>query len=59
MERFKSTNNRLARWNLALQPYNFQVIHKAGTLNGNADALSRALINQKFVVGEGERNVMD
>ena len=46
MERLKSTNNRLARWSLALQPYNFRVIHKAGKLNGNADALSRAPTNQ-------------
>ena len=46
MERLKSTNNRLARWSLALQPYNFQVTHKAGKLNGNADALSRAPTNQ-------------
>ena len=46
MERFKSTNNRLARWSLALQPYNFQAIHKADRLNGNADALSRPPTNQ-------------
>ena len=46
MERLKTTNNRLARWSLALQPYTFQVIHKAGKLNGNADALSRAPTNQ-------------
>ena len=27
---------------LALQPYQFQVVHRAGTMNGNADVLSRS-----------------
>ena len=42
MERFKHTNNRLAQWSLSLQPYQFTVHHRAGSANGNADALSRA-----------------
>ena len=45
MERLKTTNNRLARWSLALQPYNFKVSHRAGKENGNADALSRTATN--------------
>ncbi|KFM65660.1 hypothetical protein X975_14219, partial [Stegodyphus mimosarum] len=36
-----STNPCLMRWALALQPYNFTIIHSLGKLNKNADALSR------------------
>ena len=42
MERLKHTNNRLARWSLTLQPFQFTIRHRAGSANGNADALSRA-----------------
>ena len=31
----------LCRWALALQEYTFKMVHRKGTLNGNADALSR------------------
>lgn len=32
---------RLARWALLLQQYDFEIIHRAGVSNGNADDLSR------------------
>ena len=32
---------RLARWALLLQQYDFEIIHRAGVSNGNADALFR------------------
>jgi len=32
--------NRLVRWNIALQPYQFKVVHHHGLENANADALS-------------------
>ena len=32
---------RVTRWALALQPYDYTVVHRKGTLNGNADGLSR------------------
>ncbi|GBM53207.1 Retrovirus-related Pol polyprotein from transposon 17.6 [Araneus ventricosus] len=32
-----STNPRLMRWALALQPYDFEVVHRKGVLNKNAD----------------------
>ncbi|GFW77095.1 retrovirus-related Pol polyprotein from transposon 17.6 [Trichonephila clavipes] len=35
------TNPRLMRWSLALQPFNFEVIHKPGRSPANAVALSR------------------
>ncbi|GFX36875.1 retrovirus-related Pol polyprotein from transposon 17.6 [Trichonephila clavipes] len=36
-----STNPRLERWALSLQPFNFEIKHKPGRLHGNADGLSR------------------
>ena len=32
---------RLARWSLLIQQFDFEIIHRAGISNGNADALSR------------------
>ena len=41
LNQLKDSNYRLSRWSLALQPFQFQVIHQAGQSNGNDDALSR------------------
>ena len=37
----KDVTGRLARWALLLQQYNFEIIHRPGCQNGNANALSR------------------
>ena len=37
----KDSHGRLARWALALQAYQFTIVHRAGTANANADGLSR------------------
>ena len=37
----KDATGRLARWALLLQQCNFDIIHRPGCQNGNADALSR------------------
>ena len=37
----KDSHGRLARWALALQPYKFTIVHRAGIANANADGLSR------------------
>ena len=37
----KRVSDRLARWILKVQSYDFEVVHKIGCKNGNADALSR------------------
>ena len=61
LNRLKEKNSRLTRWSLALQPYSFVVEHRAGTANGNADALSRCATDmmEKSVAGEEGRSVED
>ncbi len=41
LDRLKESNTCLARWSLALQPYQFTVTYRPGSANNNADALSR------------------
>ena len=42
-QKIKETQNtgKLARWTMFLQGYDFEMVYKKGTSNGNADALSR------------------
>jgi hypothetical protein len=37
----KDPGSRLLRWRIKLEEYDYEIIHKKGTLNTNADALSR------------------
>lgn len=37
----KDPNSKLARWNLFLSSYDFEIIHREGSSHGNVDALSR------------------
>ena len=41
LQGLKEPKGRLARWILSLQEYQFQIKHRPGRQNGNADALSR------------------
>ncbi|GFV53651.1 retrovirus-related Pol polyprotein from transposon 297 [Trichonephila clavipes] len=41
LNKMGSTNPRLQRWALSLQPFNFEIKHKPGRLHGNADGLRR------------------
>ncbi len=41
LNQMQSKNQRLLRWCLALQPYNFSIKHRSGKQHGNADGLSR------------------
>ena len=45
LDRLKENNPHLTRWSLALQPYQFVVVHRTGKSNGNADTLSRFATN--------------
>jgi hypothetical protein len=50
LQQMRNANNRLTRWALAIQPYHFEMQHRPGRENGNADSLSR----QPRVIGEGK-----
>ena len=41
LHQMQNSNNRLTHWALSLQPYHFELHYRAGSQNGNADALSR------------------
>lgn len=41
----KEPNSKLVRWRLKLAEYDYEIIHKKGKLNTNADALSRVEIH--------------
>lgn len=47
----KDPSSKLTRWRLRLQDYDFELIHKIGKQNTNADALSRIKIN---ALGSGD-----
>ena len=40
----KVASNRLTRWSILLQPFNFTIQHKPGTELDHADALTRLLL---------------
>ena len=41
LDKMKNTNHHLTRWALAVQPYRMELQHRRGSLNKNADGLSR------------------
>ncbi len=47
LDRFRDENHRLTRWALSLQSYQFEVQHRPGRNNGNADGLSRQYEDEK------------
>ncbi|GFS61217.1 retrovirus-related Pol polyprotein from transposon 297 [Trichonephila clavipes] len=44
LNRNVSSNPRLMRWALALQPYNFRIVHQSGKSHKIADSISRSVI---------------
>ena len=42
LSQVRDRNRKLMRWSLVLQEYDIKYVHKKGTENANADALSRA-----------------
>ncbi|XP_072767927.1 uncharacterized protein [Nerophis lumbriciformis] len=55
LHRMKDANARITRWYLALQPYNFRVIHRPGAQMAVADFLSRSLTGGGGVGAAGRR----
>ena len=54
----KDENSHLARWSLALQQNQFDIKHRHGRTNANADSLSRVPhFNKVLRTGEEGRNV--
>lgn len=51
----KDPNSKLMRWKIKLDEYNFEISYKKGTLNNNADALSR--IRQQFQIKETDKDI--
>lgn len=47
----KNPASRLMRWKMELSEYEFEVIHRPGILNANADALSRIQIDPEKLLG--------
>ena len=41
LKNIKDENNKLARWAIALQGYDYEIVYKKGATNTNADGLSR------------------
>ena len=54
LEQFKNETSRLTRWALSIQPYVFDVVHRPGQQNGNADGLSRQYDDIQSENKEGE-----
>lgn len=53
LDSVKDNGGRRTRWTLALQEYDYTVQHRAGSLNGNADGLSRQAWNHPPEGAEG------
>ena len=51
LDKLKENNSRLTRWSLALQPYQYRVVYRAGKANLNADALSRGFSSSSGATG--------
>ena len=47
--------SRLIRWRLKLEEYDYEIIHKAGRANANADALSRNVKREAHVTEDSDK----
>lgn len=52
------TNKRLTRWALTLQALKYTVVHRAGTANANADALSRAPVGEAVPMSDEDEEII-
>ena len=54
----KDAGGRLLRWRLALQEFDFDIVHRKGKANGNADALSRMFIESDDPYDDGPTDLV-
>ena len=55
LQQMKNTNQRLTRWALSLQPFKFDIRHRAGAQHKNANGLSRGPPDtSNFAIQRGE-----
>ena len=59
LDQTKSSNGHLARWALMLQPFDFEIRHRPGRDNANADGLSRQSWNDSLQPREEGGDVRD
>lgn len=52
----KDLNGRKGRWAMKLQSYDFEIVFKPGSKNGNADALSRRPYDSQLESSKGDKN---
>ena len=62
----KLNNGRLIRWDLAVQPFDFEILHRPGEKHQNADWLSHlvweiedTMESSNFIPKEGEGDVRE
>ena len=54
LQQMKNKNQRLIRWALSLQPFKFDIRHRAGAQHNNADGLSRGPPDTSNLAIQGE-----
>ena len=59
LDKMKHSMSSLTRWSLSLQPFVFNVIHRAGSMHGNADGLSRMISTVKETKEDEGKNVVN
>ena len=55
----KEPTARLMRWALKLEPFDYEVVYRSGTLNRDADYLSRYPLNALYPAGRGTQKLAD
>ena len=57
LETFKTKNMRLTKWSIELASYEFEVVYRVGKQNFEADALSRAPLDQVYKEEEYQKMI--